>query len=215
MYVSKPQDVNAFLKQKVAGLGHSYAEHLEYEMNANDGVQLRYAFRLQPDLSPIELSPTLRFGSVPRNSTLEIILDFLVDPKVLGHNMVNLMNGRIFFDIPSRINPLATVRLDLRHPVKEGKDPIPPPQVIVQAMSSLTLYRIQERARNDVQEGRFDDATRRLQNVATNLLSRGESDLAHTVLTEANRIHNQQSFSEDGEKQIKYGTRALLLPPGS
>lgn len=213
MYVANARDVSTFLKQKVSGLGLSYAEHLEYDFQTNENVELRYAFRLQPDISPIEITNPLRLGSVPRNTTLEIILDFMINPNAIKQDEISLAVGRIYLDIPSRINPLASIRLDLRQPIRQGQDPIPPPQAIIQAMSALTLYRIQERARNDVQDGRYDEATRRLQNIATNLLSRGEKDLAHTVLNEASRIQLHQSFSEEGEKQIKYGTRALLLPP--
>jgi Ca-activated chloride channel homolog len=214
-YIHNPQDVNSFLKQKVNVLGQSYAEHLEYELELTDGVELRDAFRLQPDLSPIALGSPLRLGSVPRNSLLEFILDIMIEPRALKQDNLNLSLGRIYFDIPSQINPLATIRMDISHPVKQAQDPLPPPQAIVQAMSALTLYRIQERARQDVLEGRYTDATRRLQNLATHLLSRGEKELAHTVINEASRIQYQRSFSEDGDKQIKYGTRALLLPPGS
>lgn len=215
MYVANAHDVNTFLKQKVTGLGLSYAEHLEYELQLDPHTEIRYAFRIQPDLSALEITAPLKLGAVLRNTTLEVILDILVNPEAITKDEVTLASGRLFFDIPSRVNPLASVRLDLRLPVKEGQDPIPPPQAIVQAMSALTLYRIQEKARIDVQDGRYNDATRRLHNVATNLLSRGEKDLAQTVLNEASRIQYHQSFSEDGEKQIKYGTRALLLPPGS
>ena len=213
MYVTRPKDVDTFLKQKVAGLGMSYAEHLEYEFELGEGVELRYAFRLQPDLTPIPTTSPLRIGSVPRNSTTEVILDFAIQPHVSKNEKVALSTGRVYFDIPSRINPLDSVRLDLIHPTGKGMDPLPPPQAIVQALSSLTLYRIQERARLDVAEGRYNDATRRLQHVATHLLAKGERDLAQTVLGEATHIQQQQSFSEDGDKRIKYGTRALLLPP--
>lgn len=213
MYVANAQDVNTFLVQKVTGLGRSYAEHLEYELEDVEGVQLRDAFRLQPDLSPINVSSPLRLGSVPRNIVLEFILDFLVEPTTHRQGNLALALGRIYFDIPSRVNPLASVRLDLRLPIQQGQDPVPSPQAIIQAMSALTLYKIQERARQDVLEGKYNDATRRLQNIATHLLSRGEEDLAQTVMNEASRIQYQRSFSEDGEKRIKYGTRALLLPP--
>src|SRR3972149_2034022 len=107
---------------------------------------------------------------------------------------VNLAEGRVYFDIPSQINPLGTVRLDLSHPGRQGTDPLPPPTTIIQAMSALTLYRIQERARQDVAEGRYKDASRRLQNVATNLLAIGQHELAKTVLGEAMHIQQQQSF---------------------
>ena len=53
-----------------------------------------------------------------------------------------------------------------------------------------------------------------MKHVATHLLSQGKIDLARTIVFEAERIHTKQSFSEEGKKQIKYGTRNLLLPVG-
>jgi len=51
-----------------------------------------------------------------------------------------------------------------------------------------------------------------LQKLATHLLTQGQQGLAHTVMLEAEYIEKQKAFSESGEKQIKYGTRALTLP---
>jgi Ca-activated chloride channel family protein len=48
--------------------------------------------------------------------------------------------------------------------------------------------------------------------LATHLLQKGEQDLAQSVLNEVTRMRSNQSFSEEGEKRIKYGTRSLLLP---
>jgi hypothetical protein len=42
------------------------------------------------------------------------------------------------------------------------------------------------------------------------LLAQGERGLAHTVLLEAENILQKKSFSQQGRKEIKYGTRALL-----
>jgi Ca-activated chloride channel family protein len=85
----------------------------------------------------------------------------------------------------------------------------------MQAMSRLTLYRMQERARDDIGNGNLRDATRRLQNLATHLLAQGQRDLARSVLGEVAYIQQNQTFSEEGDKRIKYGTRSLLLPPGT
>jgi Ca-activated chloride channel family protein len=71
---------------------------------------------------------------------------------------------------------------------------------------------MQERARQDVAEGKFKEATRRLQNIATHLLSQGNHELALAILSEADHIQENLAFSEEGEKRIKYGTRGLLLP---
>jgi len=48
--------------------------------------------------------------------------------------------------------------------------------------------------------------------LATNLLAQGERSLARTALIEAENITKIQAFSEEGSKEIKYGTRALIMP---
>ncbi len=80
-------------------------------------------------------------------------------------------------------------------------------------MSNLTLYRIQEKARKEAKEGNISNATRHLHYVATHLLAQGDRKLAHTVLEEAENLQVQKSFSELGEKRMKYGTRSLMLLP--
>lgn len=88
------------------------------------------------------------------------------------------------------------------------------PAPIVHALSQLTLYRMQEKAKDELEKGDTVKASRHLQYLATHLLSRGERALAHEVLKEADHIQRSSSFSEEGDKRIKYGTRSLLLPPG-
>jgi Ca-activated chloride channel family protein len=105
-------------------------------------------------------------------------------------------------------------RLEFKLPVSSVLDGSPPPPALVQAMSSLTLYRIQEKARADMARGDYLAASRRLQNLATHLLAQGQRDLARSVMNEINHIQQHQSFSAEGEKQIKYGTRSLILPTG-
>jgi len=81
-------------------------------------------------------------------------------------------------------------------------------------MTQISMYRLQERASQDVKDGKIESATKHLQYLATNLLSTGNRSLAHSVLVEAENIRQSRSFSKDGDKRIKYGTRALLLPSG-
>jgi Ca-activated chloride channel family protein len=87
-----------------------------------------------------------------------------------------------------------------------------PPSAILNAMSLLSLYYMQERAREEMGKGDINSATRHMKNLATHLLNKGENNLAQSILDEVAYIQQNQSFSEDGEKRIKYGTRSLLLP---
>ncbi len=73
---------------------------------------------------------------------------------------------------------------------------------------------MQEKAQEDAAVGNHADAARRLQHLATHLISQGERSMAQTVLLEAEYLQQKQKFSEEGRKNIKYGTRALLLPAG-
>jgi Ca-activated chloride channel family protein len=204
--------VETLLLAKFRGLGECFADRAFLKFEMGSGVDLQYAFRLQPETSPLEKESPMHLGSILQGTKLEVLLELLVHPKASEKGSINLIKGRCFFDIPNRADPQYSMRIEVTRPTSHDPDPMPPPQMIVQAMSQLTLYRMQERARQDVAKGNIKEATRRLQSLATNLLSQGQRDLARIVLGEAVNIQQNSSFSEDGEKRIKYGTRALLLP---
>ena len=73
------------------------------------------------------------------------------------------------------------------------------------------LYRMQERARKEIEHGHIDTATRQLQALASNLLTQGERSLAQTILLEVDHLKKQNTLSDEGSKKINYGTRALLF----
>ncbi len=213
-FVAKVRDIDQFLKGKFSQLGKSYAEHVVYHLKPTDHADLKYAFRLQPEVSAIPPEPPLTLGSVPLDKDLEVLLEFMVKPIQPLDDQIALAKGRIFFDIPSRSAKNLSLRAEMKVPASDEQDGVSPPQELIQAMSKLTLYRMQERARQDVSEGKIQDATRRLQYLATNLLAQGKPELANVVMEEAVYIQEHQASSEGGSKRVKYGTRSLLLPPG-
>jgi hypothetical protein len=88
-----------------------------------------------------------------------------------------------------------------------------PPQRVVAALAQLSLYRMHERSLHDVESGDADRATRRLEALAGRLEGAGEAALARTAQTEADRLRRTGVLSEQGRKQLKYGTRALIALP--
>jgi len=212
-FVSKPEDLRRFILDKISRLGRSFAEHVTYHFQTSENIELTYAFRLQPDSSPLTTQNPLVLGSVPRDASHNMLLEFTVKDLPPEVNRVNLATGRLTYEIPGNTdNPMFIERLDLSRPVKSDFDVEPPPPQLVQAISKLSLYRMQERAREDMARGNPREAGRRLQNLATHLLAHGERDLARSVLSEVAHIQQNQQFSEEGEKRIKYGTRSLMLP---
>jgi Ca-activated chloride channel family protein len=88
-----------------------------------------------------------------------------------------------------------------------------PPLPILDALGKLTLYRMQQKTEESLQQGRVAEATRRLENLATRLLAAGQEDLAQRAIVEARRVASTNMLSEEGRKTLKFGTRSLLALP--
>jgi Ca-activated chloride channel family protein len=212
MYVNDPQDIQKLLTEKFDRLTQIIAEEITLEFTTVPGVELSYIFRLQPEASPLAVQSPVHMGPILKDSNLNVLMEFRVKPEVVQNEEVSLLDGQINVSMSSSIHPIPPLRVNIsRTVVSDVNSDVPPPE-IVQALSRLTIYRIQEKARQEVTSGDYDKAAEHLQRMATHLLAQGERSLAKTVLLEAENIQKQKAFSENGEKQIKFGTRALLLP---
>jgi Ca-activated chloride channel family protein len=211
-YIAKPQDIEPALLEKFKTLGAILANDVVLELNPQEGIDLTYAFRIHPEASPIALESSMNLGPVLQNSPLSVLLEYVIQPSALSGESVTLLSGSLKISIPGREWPMPPIRLQLAREVQANPTDDPPPTKMLKALSRLSLYRMQERASAEAEAGLLDRATRTLRNLAANLLSEGEQDLAHTALLEAERMEQDQSWSPVTGKEIKYGTRALLLP---
>ncbi len=214
IFVSQPQEIESLLKEKFQGLGKSYVERVALNFRLIPGVQLNYAFRLNPEVGPLPVSPPIHLGGIPYKSRQRILLEFLVEPVRSNITRLILAEGNFGFDIPKYSISQYRLPITLMRPVSNSHKMEPPPHTIVEAMSKLTLYRMQEKVRENVAAGELTVAAQSLQNIATHLLSQGETELAKTAILEVHNIRHQQRLSQQGEKEIKYGTRSLLLTSG-
>jgi Ca-activated chloride channel homolog len=214
MLVTSPKDLGKFFEQKLSVLSNTYARGLSLEFVSDPGVQLRYAFRLHPETGVLTSSSPTQLGTLMYRRSMSFLLEFMLPPISTTSQSLKLLRGQIKMEIPSWKSANARIMLDLNRPVSPTVERESPPSTIVEAMAKLTLYRMQERVRKEVSEGQIDKATRHLHYLATHLLSQGDRELAHTVLIEAEHIQQSRRFSKEGDKRIKYGTRALLLPSG-
>lgn len=211
-YVSRPQDIQHLLIEKFSALARIFAEDVRLDYQCEPGLNLNYIFRLQPETGSLAGESPIFFGPILQDITLSIMLEFTVQPSALKKRTVNLLDGTLKVQIPSHPLPALPVPIHIQRGVSKDLSTTPPPAAIIQAMSRLSLYRIQEKARMAAESGEYNKASRHLNNLASRLLSQGETGLAHTALLEAENLLRTQSFSEEGKKKIKYGTRALCLP---
>jgi Ca-activated chloride channel family protein len=213
-YLARPQDIKRLLLEKFDALAQTYAEDITLELNPLENVELTYAFRLHPDPSPIALEEkALHLGSVLQDSNTQVIFEYMIHPKAVKSETLTLLDGTLKVAIASQVMPVPPLRLRLQRPVSESPETEPPPPKIVQALSRLMLYRMQERARRDLEKGNIDSAARQLQVLASKLLTQGERSLAQTILLEVDHLQKQNSLTIEGSKKIKYGTRSLFNAP--
>jgi Ca-activated chloride channel family protein len=148
-YIKNPADIGMFLKQKFAGLGQAYAERINLDFKVGASIELRYAFRLKPEAGVLNITPPIRLGSIPRGSRQRVLLEFLVSSIPTDVQNIVLIDGDITFDIPQQENTTYRIPITVARSVEKNIQPEPPPRAIVEAMSKLTLYRMQEKAKNE------------------------------------------------------------------
>lgn len=213
-YIAQPQDIKRLLLEKFNALAQTYAEDVTLDTSFIEGVELTYAFRLQPDPSPIALGEnTLHLGPILQDTSTQVIFEYIIHPKAVKSESLTVLDGVLKVAIASQVMPVPPFRVRLKRPISDSPESEPPPPQIVHALSRLMLYRMQERARKEIQKGNIDSATRQLQTLASNLLTQGERSLAQTILLEVEHLQKQNALTVEGSKKIKYGTRSLVNAP--
>jgi Ca-activated chloride channel family protein len=214
LFITSPRDLYQFLEQKMQTLASLYARQIQFDFQSDRDVELRYAFRIQPEIGPLEIANPLMLGDLSYGKKMVFLFEFLLPSLAPETQGVTLAHGRLVMELSAGNQRESRLPLRLKRGVEVEPALEPPPMVLVEAMSHLSLYRLQDKARKEVATGNIAKATRHLQYLATHLLSQGKRDLAHAVLVEAEHIQKNQQFSLEGDKRIKFGTRALLLPSG-
>ena len=211
-FVAEPQEIKRILLEKFNALAQTYADDVTLELKPLEGIELSYAFRLQPEPSPVLMDERpLHLGSILQDTSTRVIFEYIIHPKAVKSEVLTFVDGAHNVMIASRPVPTPPLRMRLQRPVSDLPEDEPPPSKVVQALSRLMLFRMQDRARKEIEKGNIDVATRQLQSLAANLLSQGERSLAQTIMLEVDHLQKKNTLSAEGGKKINYGTRALFL----
>jgi Ca-activated chloride channel family protein len=198
--------------EKFEALARTLADNVVLEVKKTPGAEMAYAFRTQPETGPLPIEDSIHLGPILLDSSLNVLFEYRIEPSLTQQDKVFLLRGYIKPSIVGLPTPIQPVPIEISREVKEEAGGEPPPPMIIQSLGKLTLYRMQEKAHAEVDQGQFELAAQHMKQLATSLLAQGERSLARTALIEAEHITKMQSFSEEGSKEIKYGTRALIMP---
>lgn len=211
VFLDTPRAVTALLQRAFDSLSRVFANKVQLGGAFAQQVDLRAAFRLLPEPMPMGDTLPLALGHLPRDGRIRLLLELVIHP--LGP-----MDELILANLVVRGEVLAAqmqeqiLPVEICCPVSTEPDIQPPPTELLEMLNVVVLYRMQDKARHEAELGQASQAARRLETLATHLLAGGERELAKAALSEAERLMHTRHFSVEGEKRLKYGTRALLLP---
>lgn len=213
-YISKPKDIQQLLGNKFKALASIYAEEVTLEFRPQAGIRIIETFRLQPEGGPIARRDPWLLGPILQELPLNVLFEIEVQPEALKDGSATLLDGALKISMSTQTRPVPPVRLTMSREVEAEASSEPPPKEILLALSHMTLYRMQERAHGETEAGRYENAAKHLENIASHLHAQGRHQLAKTAALEAEHLERMHTWSESGRKEIKFGTRALLLASG-
>ena len=213
-FAQNPLSIKNILNEKLQHLNSIYANNIQLEINTSKSVNLRYAFRFKPTPAVIQpVGNTFNIGDITTNQSLSLLLELYIKETPKDIEQMVLLNGKLSISVPNSSNLDRSMPFSISHKLSENPVVESPPPIFISAMSKLKLYRMQNQAVVELASGNPNKATQILKSMEVELISRGQQDLARTVNLEITRIKKGNSLSEQGKKEIKYGTRSLVTPP--
>jgi Ca-activated chloride channel homolog len=214
-YIASAQEITAVFAEEMKRLHSIFAQQVRIQLAARPGGLVRAFDRVRPFIAPVQIAEETdlhwagALGDWPGTDVQAFLIEIVVPPLGVGDHP--LLKISLRYDLPSA---------NLRDQVAEEIVRVqvqPADQVTYQIdttvkywLERLVAYRLQSSAWQDIEAGRLDEATRRLQMAGTRLFDAGEVALAQTVQEEATRLLRSGSTSDEGRKRIKFGTRGLM-----
>lgn len=212
-YIDSANAVVKFLNEHVRNLSNAFAERVKLSIAPDADVTTELAFKLSPHPQPLPSDvDNIPLGSLQGSRPISILLQFQMpeNMKIGFRTIARLVStGDILQNMRQRFQTISDISLEVTDKLKTEE----PPAAIIDALSKLTLYRLQERAQEALEKGDVVEATRRLENLATRFLQMGQEDLAREAMSEAQRVAHTSTLSDKGKKTLKFQTRLLLLSP--
>jgi Ca-activated chloride channel homolog len=214
-YIASAQEITTVFADELKRLHSIFAQQVRIQLAARPGGLVRAFDRVRPFIAPVQIAEEtdLRWagalGDWPGSDVQAFLIELVVPPLGVGDHP--LLKIALRYDLPGAHLHDQVAEEIVRVQVQ------PADQVVYQIDSTvkywlerLVAYRLQSSAWQDVEAGRLDEATRRLQMAGTRLFDAGEVALAQTVQEEATRLLRSGSTSDEGRKRIKFGTRGLM-----
>lgn len=207
-FVSSSKDLSSFIQDFSNSLSQKIAGNVTLDIQLKNEIELKFLFRLHPEVTELLVEKPIALGDLYHQKNSVFLAAFVIPPLKGNEKELILAEGKIRFEIyePERrkFSQSIVIKTENR-PEQENSS-----RAMVEALSRISIYQMQEKANAEVRAGQIDQAVNRLGSVSTQLFKLGISDVAQKVINEAQLLKNSQKYSLEGDKQLKYGTRALI-----
>ncbi len=214
-YITSASEITKIFTAEVERMHSIFAQdvHLRTELPPNS--LLRSLDRVRPYIGPTTVMEEAdrvwmaTLGDWPETDIQALLFELVIPPLPPGrHTLARLtLRYRVPGHDDAPITHEQTLQVTVRDPADVSDDV---DATVKHWLERLVAYRLQSSAWQAVEEGKLDEATRRLQMAGTRLFEAGEVELARTVQEEATRLLRSGQTSAEGRKRIKYGTRGLI-----
>jgi len=213
-YIDTPRKTVDAFKSTIRELSTIVAKETILTLDPAIDVTVQEAFQITPHIRRLEINANKSIlGPLGTTNRKTVILELLVKGlNVAGEKQLLRLN--VEGDIPNQAIIKNRQWIELKTIVSDDPEiEVSVPPTIITTMGKLAIFKMQEKAMYDLENGNIIGATQRLETMATRLLNLGETDLARAALLEAGRLSRTGDLSAEGKKKIHYGTRSLSILP--
>lgn len=211
IYIDSPEKIQNIFSETLHNLETVIARELTMKVNTGENVRLHSVNQITPHICQLEAEDDeegIKLGALSLNQEKSALMEFRI--KTLHPGEHRLMRIMVEGDMPGQPNR-SWEWIEITAQVKDEPDPhMQIPSQVMAALNKLSIYRMQKKVASDLAAGHVQQATQRLELIATRLLDLGEVELSRAALLEAGQIKRTSTLSAEGSKKIRYGTRALL-----
>lgn len=208
-YIEDPGELVRYLEKQVNELATLYAKNVYMTLLLPPSVVCKDIFKLAPFAQPLACSnEEISLGAVESNRPLSLLVELTVSSGAVGQ----LIKIPLLFRASIPAHKVSNRRFDRTFTLRavHGEPNYSPPAQVIQAVKMLNLYRMNEKAWEEAQEGDALAATRRMKQLSTRLMEAGQTELAQQAMMETQRLAQAGTVSLEGRKRLKYQTRSLL-----
>lgn len=214
VYIDSPRKIVDVFKETIRNLSNVVARELTLTVNPAEGITLKELFQITPHIHRLDMvTEKTILGPLGTGHGKTLLMEFRVHSQPTSGRK-RLMRITIDSDVPGQNDRRSWEWSDVFSEfVESQQNNVEIPASIITALGKLAIFKMQEKAMDDLEHGNVSAATQRLETMATRLLNLGETDLARAALLEAGRLARTGDLSAEGRKKIKYGTRSLSILP--